>query len=231
MISDTERSFYEKLQIPLVLYSVSGGKPHAELISDGLCLVGKKERDGFLNQLNSDLYYQVYPDDILWVKRNIDSFFRHETDLDVIFRNKINQGEGFNMVHAIGKWQEMHDGTEMAEIAYYDMVDPEVVARNLNLQLSALADVYTSVIDINLAEDSFIEIVNREDLEGVAVRSFTQAQASIFAAVDKLASKAFQPVIKEFLDFSKLPERLKDRTDITLEFQDTTRGWSRREMR
>ena len=102
-----------------------------------------------------------------------------------------------------------------------------IIAKNLNLQISAIADIYSSVIDINLPEDSFTEIINRENLEGVMVHSFEQAQASLYAAVDKLANKAFRPVLKEFLDLSTLSDRLEDRTNISLEFQDTLKGWCR----
>ncbi|MCR5666202.1 MAG: GGDEF domain-containing phosphodiesterase [Eubacterium sp.] len=124
MISKEERTFYEKLQIPLVLYDVSNGNMRAELIADGLCSVGTKDRETFLNQLNTDLYLQVHPDDKEWLKHDITNFIRKMNDLDVVYRNKIHNGEGYRMVHAIGKWQLMNDGSEMACLAYYDMMDP-----------------------------------------------------------------------------------------------------------
>lgn len=125
MISNEERAIYEKMQLPIVIYDYNNEKMHAELISDGLCSVANKERQAFLNQLNSDIYYQVHPDDKAWVKRDLESFFHKLKDFDVVFRNTINNLGGYRMIHAIGKWQEMADGSEMAFISYYDMLDPE----------------------------------------------------------------------------------------------------------
>ncbi|MCR5468807.1 MAG: diguanylate cyclase [Lachnospiraceae bacterium] len=125
MISKVERDFYEKLQIPLVLFDLSDGKLHAELISDGLCDVGTKDRETFIRQLNLDLYTQVHPDDKAWLKHDITTFVQRMSDLDVVYRNKINNGEGYRMVHMIGKWQPMDDGTEMVCFSYYDMIESE----------------------------------------------------------------------------------------------------------
>ncbi|SDB27038.1 EAL domain-containing protein [Eubacterium oxidoreducens] len=124
MISKNERIFYENLQLPLVLFDQSKGKLHAELISDGLCNVGTKDRETFLNQLNHDLYHQVHPADKLWLKHDIANFLSKMNDLDVVYRNKIHNGEGYRMVHLIGKWQPMNDGSEMVCFTYYDMMDP-----------------------------------------------------------------------------------------------------------
>ena len=125
MISETERDLYEKMQIPLILFSVSGDELRAELISDGLCRIAKIERKLFLELLNGDLYLLVHPDDRAWMKRDIDNFIHKMNDLDVVFRNKTKNGIVYRMVHAIGEWQEMQDGTEMVCIAYYEMMDPE----------------------------------------------------------------------------------------------------------
>ena len=124
MISQEERLIYEKMQMPFVLFEVSNGNARAELISDGLCGVGNKERDIFLEQLNRDIYLQVHPQDKAWIKREFDNFLHKTNGFDVVYRNKIQNLGGYRMVHAIGNWQKMKDGTEMACIAYYDMLDP-----------------------------------------------------------------------------------------------------------
>lgn len=102
-----------------------------------------------------------------------------------------------------------------------------LLAGNLNLQLSAIADIYNSVIDINIPEDTFIEIVNREDFAGVAVNSKTRAQESLYAAVEQLAAPAFHTELRDMLNLSDLGERLKGRSNLVLEFLDHTRGWCR----
>ncbi|MCR4842112.1 MAG: GGDEF domain-containing phosphodiesterase [Eubacterium sp.] len=131
MISKDERAFYERIEIPMALFDVSDGEPHAELVSDGLCNVGTKERETFIEQLNNDIYEQVHPDDKGWLKHDITNFIRKMSDLDTVYRNKIHNGEGYRMVHIIGKWQLMNDGTEMACLCYYDMMDPGVKLRRL----------------------------------------------------------------------------------------------------
>ena len=125
MISNEERAIYEKMQLPIVIYDYSNGKLHAELISEGLCNVANNERQAFLDQLNKDIYYQVHPDDIGWLKRDIENFLHRLSSLDTVFRNRINKIGGYCMIHAIGKWQVMNDGSEMVFISYYDMLNPE----------------------------------------------------------------------------------------------------------
>ncbi|MCR5785504.1 MAG: GGDEF domain-containing phosphodiesterase [Eubacterium sp.] len=125
MISKEEKEFYEKIQIPLVLFDVENGEPHAKVVSDGLCNVGTKDRETFINQMQHDMYLQVHPDDKEWLRQDITNFIRKMSDLDAVYRNKIHNGEGYRMVHVIGKWQSMSDGSEMACLSYYDMMDPE----------------------------------------------------------------------------------------------------------
>jgi len=124
MISREERLIFEKMQMPLVLFSVDNGCVRAELITDGLCGMGNKDRATFMEQLNRDLYLQVHPDDKEWMKRDFDNFILKINSFDVVYRNRIQNLGGYRMVHAIGKWQKMKDGTEMACVAYHDMVDP-----------------------------------------------------------------------------------------------------------
>ena len=102
-----------------------------------------------------------------------------------------------------------------------------LLSRNLNLQLSAMADIYNTVVDIDLHKDTFIEIVNKEDLSGVMVRNHTRAQETMNSAANLLAAQAFHPVLLDFLDLSKVPERLANKANISLEFMDNTRGWLR----
>ena len=105
-----------------------------------------------------------------------------------------------------------------------------LVSRNLNIQLSAIADIYNSVIDINLPEDSFIEIINRENFSGVQINNKSMAQESLYAAAEQFAVPAYLPALKEMLDLSTLAERLKDRSNLILEFIDKEHGWCRGRM-
>ena len=125
MISDTERHVYEKAAIPLILYVNASGEIRAELVSDGLCRVAGADRDAIVERLNDNLLHWVHPDDEEWMSRAIDNFFRKLSSFDVVFRNRIGHEGGYHMVHALGSWQHMADGTEAAVIVYAEMQDPE----------------------------------------------------------------------------------------------------------
>jgi len=99
--------------------------------------------------------------------------------------------------------------------------------RNLLLQLTAISNIYNSVLDINIPEDTYIRIISNDNPEGVSLHSYTDAQKTMHEAVETRCCAAFRPVLHEFLDFSTFSERLKDRVSFSLEFQDLQLGWCR----
>ena len=54
-----------------------------------------------------------------------------------------------------------------------------------------------------------------------------RAQETINAAVDALTVEAFHSILLDFLDFSRLQERLANKTNTSIEFQDRKKGWCR----
>ncbi len=63
MISDTEKTLYKGMQLPLIVYSVADGQVQAELISDGLCKEAGLDQKSFLDLLRTDMFSLVHPDD------------------------------------------------------------------------------------------------------------------------------------------------------------------------
>ena len=126
MISETEKTLYGNMQLPLIVYSVTDGQIRAELISDGLCKAAGLDQAAFLDLLNADMYVLVHPDDKVWMNRSIDNLTQRLSSFDIIYRNaSAHKRDSYHFVHAIGSWQTMFDGTNMIVIAYFDIKDPE----------------------------------------------------------------------------------------------------------
>ena len=124
MISDAERAVYESMPIPLVLIGEKDGGYAMTLISDGLLKNVGATREQLFGELADDYRPRIHPDDMEWFSGESAEFMRRKKDLDVIFRSRRHIGDGreeYRLVHAVGFWQRMSDGTEQALIIYNDM--------------------------------------------------------------------------------------------------------------
>jgi diguanylate cyclase (GGDEF)-like protein len=123
MISENERAFFERAPVPLVLYQKTDGQIRAVLASDGYCRQVGNERETVLHHLNTDLYKRVHPDDVEWLTRAGEEFARKERDYDILYRTRTTQGEEYHLIHALGRWLTLLDGSEAGIIIYSDMTN------------------------------------------------------------------------------------------------------------
>ncbi len=100
--------------------------------------------------------------------------------------------------------------------------------RTMNEQMSSVANIYLSMHDINLPEDTFSEIrTNAPRIEELNSANQGHAQKAIYYTMEQMSDKSSRDSIHEFADFSTLNERLKDTNTITEEFLSYRDLWCR----
>ena len=141
MISEQERSIYERSRLPLALCSLVNDRVHAELVSDGMCDGFGLSRAEMHEALRGGMYEYTHPDDAAWLIANTDDFLhRRRTELDVVFRNRSSPEDDYTMVHAVSRWQPMADGSEYALLVYCDMSATESAISRIFTQFGSARD-------------------------------------------------------------------------------------------
>ena len=113
------RRAYEALPVALVFDQYIDGKVVPLLVSDGFCRLVDMEREKALEWFAKGQFERLHPDDVGKVARVSQGFIEHSSAYDVVFRSL--HSDGYHYIHAIGKWQIMPDGTELAVIGYANM--------------------------------------------------------------------------------------------------------------
>ena len=121
MISTQEKTFYERLTIPLVLCSYTDGRIVTHLVSDGLCAFAGTEREKIMGDFVVDLYQRVHPEDHEVVKKASADFIKDHSVFDAVYRYRRSTVDEYIIIHAVARWQPMEDGSEMILICYNDM--------------------------------------------------------------------------------------------------------------
>ena len=103
------------------------------------------------------------------------------------------------------------------------------VAERLSSQLSSMADIYISLYEINLRDDTLTEVRNNRSRraaqgDGEAKRD---CQQMIFGIMEEYSDSSSRAGILDFVDFSKLDQRLRDSNTATMEFLGKDQKWLR----
>ena len=103
-----------------------------------------------------------------------------------------------------------------------------VIAERLNKQLSSTAEIYRSVHDLDIVNDSYSRILSRNGkLNEVIGNDQPNAQNVLYERVEELTDPVSREEMRSFVDFSTLDERLKDRNTISTEFFSSSKEWLR----
>ena len=122
MISPQERKVFESIIIPLAFCRYEDGELITELVTDGLCTMVDPDRGRLVSDFNHKLYGAVHQDDVQWLKEAVGRFAcKEEPYLDVVFRNKRRNKNEYMLLHVVGKWQRLEDGTEIIILGFNDM--------------------------------------------------------------------------------------------------------------
>lgn len=116
---EDSRKTYESMQIPFAVYQDIGGKIVPLLVSDGLCLQMGIDREKLMDRLTEGKFDTIHPDDAGRIVRATEGFAQRKFGYNVFFRSM--HADGYHTIYAVGYWQTMPDGTEVAFLSYQDL--------------------------------------------------------------------------------------------------------------
>ncbi len=152
------RKAYERLAVPMIIMGIDDNDETMPiLISDGFLAFHNITREmvdsHFEGNLNGSLFEKVHPDEAAKLRVISDDFVKKHIDYDVTFRAR--RDDGYHLLHAIGYWQDMPDGSKVALIVYSDMNKHENVISELSQKYSLFekdgfyTDILTDLPNIN----------------------------------------------------------------------------------
>ena len=102
------------------------------------------------------------------------------------------------------------------------------VAKELNEQLSSLSNIYLSVYDIDIIENTFKEIRSTNSaLSKLSAENYRSASSMIEVIMKKIVNKISLDDILRFTNLDTLNERLKDSDTVAIEYQNIEQKWRR----
>ena len=116
---DELRKAYESQPVALVYDQLIDGKVVPLLVSDGFCELVGMDREHAMAWFREGQFERIHPDDVGRVARVSEEFANHRSGYDLVFRTK--HADGYHIIHAVGEWQTMPDGTELALLTYADL--------------------------------------------------------------------------------------------------------------
>jgi len=117
------RKAYEAQPIPAVYYQFIDEKIVPVLVTDGFCRQVGFSRPQAMALLSGGKFESMHPDDAGRVAHISMEFAHRRSNYDVVFRSR--RKEEFRWIHAVGRWQRMPDGTELAVLTYEDIKESE----------------------------------------------------------------------------------------------------------
>ena len=124
------RQFYESMRIPFAMYQYLDGKILPVLVSDGFCDQMETDREKLMKLLEAGQFETMHPDDAGRIKQVSRGFAERKNNYDVFFRSR--HGDIYHMIHAVGYWHTMPDGTELALLTYQNLSAAEEEVRKAN---------------------------------------------------------------------------------------------------
>lgn len=102
------------------------------------------------------------------------------------------------------------------------------MAKELNEQLSSLSNIYLSVYDINIIEDTFKEIQSTNFIAGKLSKAvYKNASSLIEATMRQTVNKISLDDTLKFINLDTLNERLQDSDTVAIEYQNQNQKWRR----
>ena len=102
------------------------------------------------------------------------------------------------------------------------------IAKELNEQLSSLSNIYLSVYDIDLIEDTFKEIKSTHDISlKLSTENYKTASSMIESIMQQMVNKISLEDTLRFINLNTLNDRLKDFDTVAIEYQNIDQNWRR----
>ncbi len=124
------RKSYESSPLSFVYYQNIDNKAVPVLASGGFCRNTGMSQEDVLDWLKLGMFERMHPDDVGVLSQISDSFLHQIGTYDVIFRVKLAPIDStshavsespYVLIHGMGFWQTMPDGTELAVITYSNL--------------------------------------------------------------------------------------------------------------
>ncbi|MBP3818943.1 MAG: diguanylate cyclase [Butyrivibrio sp.] len=115
---------YESLKVPMIIIEpLASGDYEPLAISDGFLDFHSLSRDylkRFHNKWDNEIFFErIHPEEKDKLRAISMDFLEKKTDYDITFR--IRMDDGYHLMHSIGYWQTMEDGTDLAFLVYHDV--------------------------------------------------------------------------------------------------------------
>ena len=123
-LPDDIKKSYESLKVPMIIIEpLASGDYELLAISDGFLDFHSLSRDylkRFHNKWDNEIFFErIHPEEKDKLRAISMDFLEKKTDYDITFR--IRMDDGYHLMHSIGYWQTMEDGTDLAFLVYHDV--------------------------------------------------------------------------------------------------------------
>ena len=100
-------------------------------------------------------------------------------------------------------------------------------AEQLNAQLSATADIYISLHEIDFVNDTFKTIRSADNISAIVGKNRSHTQELINKVMESRSDPSTRDTILDFVNFTKVNHRLRDSNTVTCEFLSVDGKWRR----
>ena len=115
---------YESLKVPMIIIEpLASGDYEPLAISDGFLDFHSLSRDylkRFHSKWDNEIFFErIHPEEKDKLRAMSMDFLEKKTDYDITFR--VRMDDGYHLMHSIGYWQTMEEGTDLAFLVYQDV--------------------------------------------------------------------------------------------------------------
>jgi len=113
------KAILEQSVVPLGIYQMVDGRVVTLMATNGLCeLFGYKSREEAYEKMDSDMYWNVHPDDLQRVEDAAERFTVADEPYNLVCR--VQSENGYRLIHTRGKHIVTQTGVQLAVVWYID---------------------------------------------------------------------------------------------------------------
>ncbi len=156
-LDENTKASIEDSVVPIGVYQVVDGHVVTLAVSDGLCeLFGYKSREEAVTMMDSDMYWNVHPDDVKRVEEAAAGFIQEDKPYNLVCR--VKTGNGYHLIHTRGKHRITKTGQRIAVVWYIDegavVLHTSTIYENI---VDALLENYFDLYYVDVETDDYIE--------------------------------------------------------------------------
>ena len=110
----------EQISLPLVFFQNIDGQNIPLLVSDGICSLLGIAREQMMKEQRWSKFDRVHPEDAGRISEAVKSFWRKESNYDVVYRTRYADNT-YHYIHSVAFWWPMDDGNELILVIYLDL--------------------------------------------------------------------------------------------------------------